>query len=303
MSTYTQPRVIENRSAVRDVVRAAQADGKRVGVVMTMGALHTGHLSLVEQCVAECDLTIVTIFVNPTQFLPGEDFQKYPRELEADIALLQTVGTDIVFAPKTTEMYPEGASTAIRPPIVAAPLEGAHRAGHYEGVCTIVCKLLNAIPADRAYFGSKDYQQYLVIKAMAADLDIVTEIIPCPIIRDEDGLAMSSRNRYLSPEERTKATSLSRGLTKAATALIAGETDAQQLAVIVRSEMEESGISRIDYVAIVDANTLQPISHVSDDAIALVAAHVGDTRLIDNLRLETKSADGPPAPDGDESQT
>lgn len=285
MSTSTEPRLITQRRAALDAVRAAQADGQRVGVVMTMGALHAGHLSLAERCRNECDLTLVTIFVNPTQFLPGEDFEKYPRQLDGDLRMLQSVGTDIVFAPSTEEMYPQGASTGIKPPDVARSLEGEHRPGHYDGVCTIVCKLFQTIPADRAYFGSKDYQQFLVIKKMAADLDIPVEVVPCEIIRDPDGLAMSSRNRYLSEAEREQALSLSRGLRAAEDLAKSGETDTKLLIDCIQSELTTAGVTEIDYVAIANPETLQPVTKLDDPAIALIAAHIGATRLIDNLLL------------------
>jgi len=285
LSTSTEPRVIKQRRAALEAVRGAQADGKSVGVVMTMGALHAGHISLVKRCREECDLTLVTIFVNPTQFLPGEDFQKYPRELEDDLRRLQSVGADIVFAPSTDEMYPPGASTGISPPVVSQLLEGEHRPGHYEGVCTIVCKLFQTIPADRAYFGSKDYQQYLVIKQMTVDLDIPVEVIPCEIIRDIDGLAKSSRNRYLSENEREQSLSLSGGLRAARDLAESGETSVEVLLDRIRDEMTSAGVTKIDYVAIADPETLQPVTRLDAPAIALIAAHVGATRLIDNELL------------------
>ena len=285
MSTSVQPQLINDPDAAFRAVRDGQAAGRRVGVVMTMGALHQGHLSLVKQCRDECDLTFVTIFVNPTQFLPGEDFQQYPRQLQEDIALLQTVGVDVVFAPSTETMYPDGASTMVRPPLVSQSLEGNHRPGHYEGVCTIVCKLFQILPVDRAYFGSKDYQQYLVIKQMAADLNIPVQVVACPIIRDADGLALSSRNRYLSSEERARALSLSRGLREAADEVAAGQLNAKVLIERIRFEMTEAGVEKIDYVAIADPETLAPIETLEGPVIALIAAHVGGTRLIDNRPL------------------
>lgn len=282
----TKPAVVAERSKIHEVVRAAQSLGQSVGVVMTMGALHEGHLSLVRRCSEENDVVIATVFVNPTQFLPGEDFQKYPRQLETDRDLLASAGADYLFAPGNEEMYPDNASTVVKAPDVSLRLEGEHRPGHFDGVCTIVCKLFQSIPVNRAYFGSKDYQQFLVIQHMVKDLGIPVEVIACPIIRDDDGLALSSRNRYLSESERASALSISRGLREAAKRVADGERDADQLVLDLCAEMDSAGITKIDYVVIADPNTLQPIKTITAPAIALVAAHVGSTRLIDNLRLQ-----------------
>lgn len=282
----TKPAVVTERCKIHEVVRAAQSLGQSVGVVMTMGALHEGHLSLVRRCSEENDVVIATVFVNPTQFLPGEDFQKYPRQLETDRDLLASAGADYLFAPANEEMYPDNASTVVKAPDVSLRLEGEHRPGHFDGVCTIVCKLFQSIPVNRAYFGSKDYQQFLVIQHMVKDLGIPVEVIACPIVRDDDGLALSSRNRYLSESERTSALSISRGLRESAQRVADGERDAEQLVLDLCAELDSAGITKIDYVVIADPNTLQPIKTITDPAIALVAAHVGSTRLIDNLRLQ-----------------
>ena len=197
---------------MRAVVRELQHAGKSVGLVPTMGALHQGHLSLVRRAKSDCDVAVATIFVNPTQFAPHEDFSRYPRTLESDLAALAAAKCDLVFVPSREEMYPPAASTFVEPPQVAQPLEGVFRPGHFRGVATVVLKLFNIIPADKAYFGQKDFQQALVIQRMVADLNVPVQVVVCPIIREPDGLAMSSRNRYLSPSERQQGLALSRAL-------------------------------------------------------------------------------------------
>ncbi len=285
MNTRTQPRLIENPREAYQAVRAAQSAGQRVGVVMTMGALHAGHLRLVEQCRKECDTTFVTIFVNPTQFLPGEDFDRYPRHLARDVELLASLQTDCIFAPSTHQMFPPGSSTEIRAPEIARALEGEHRPGHFDGVCTIVCKLLHVLPVERAYFGEKDYQQYRVIQHMTAELDLPVTIVPCPIVRDEDGLALSSRNQYLDGGERKRALSLSEGLQKAAEQVALGEQDASRIIEQIRQTLNNAGIHDIDYVTVADPEHLTPMDAIDRPARALIAAHVGKTRLIDNWLL------------------
>ena len=267
------------------MVDSATASGKKVGVVMTMGALHKGHVSLVEQSTSQVDTTVVTIFVNPTQFLPGEDFEKYPRDLEGDLAAIADSPVDFVFAPTAQEMYGDRFSTTIQPPDVARPLEGIHRPGHYEGVCTVVFKLLQAVPANLAYFGHKDYQQYLVIRKMAEDLDLVSKIEVCPTVREPDGLAMSSRNRYLDEGERKQALAISAALLAAKKSVADGCVDVDEIAGGIRAHLVAAGISKIDYAAVVHAETLEEIASFDESSVALVAAHVGDTRLIDNMRL------------------
>ncbi len=281
----TTPRIITSKSEMRSVVMSATASGKKVGVVMTMGALHEGHVSLVEQCTGQVDVTVVTIFVNPTQFLPGEDFEKYPRDLDGDLDSISGLPVDFVFAPTAQEMYGESFSTTIQPPDVGKPLEGSHRPGHYEGVCTVVFKLLQAVPASVAYFGHKDYQQYLVIKKMAADLDLDSKIEVCPTVREPDGLAMSSRNRYLSESERKQALAISAALLAAKKSVADGCDDVDAIAKGIREQLVAAGISKIDYAAVVHAETLEEIASIDESSVALVAAYVGDTRLIDNMAL------------------
>ncbi len=286
MSVDTRPTICKSRDEVRRLVRDAQAAGKRVGVVMTMGALHQGHLSLVDVCVEQCDLCVVTIFVNPTQFGPGEDFAQYPRDLAADLNLLADRHVEIVFAPRADEMYRANHSTFVQPPAVAKQLEGAHRPEHFEGVATIVLKLLHAVPADVAFFGQKDYQQCVVIKHMALDLDLPVEITVCPTIRDHDGLALSSRNQYLSEQERQQALSISAALRRAEQMVADGETSAEKIRAAITRDLSAAGVDEVDYVAIACPDSLNPIEAIEQPAIALIAAHVGSTRLIDNWMLK-----------------
>ncbi|MBC7854133.1 MAG: pantoate--beta-alanine ligase [Pirellulaceae bacterium] len=270
------------RAAVRELQRA----GKSVGLVPTMGALHEGHLSLVRRAKSECDSAVATIFVNPVQFAPHEDFSKYPRTMEADVQALATANCDLVFVPSREEMYPPDASTNIEPPQVAQPLEGVCRPGHFRGVATVVLKLFNIIPADRAFFGQKDYQQALVIQRMVADLNVPVQVVVCPIVREPDGLAMSSRNRYLSPSERQQALALSRALTNVQEAVGRGIRDAEKLAADMRRTLETAGIKHIDYATLADPHTLVELTQLDGTAVALIAALVGKTRLIDNCLLD-----------------
>lgn len=281
----TKPQVVSTVRAMRGIVQAAQRSGQRVGVVPTMGALHDGHLSLVAASRAACDATVVTIFVNPTQFGPTEDFSRYPRTLEADLAKLAAAGADYAFVPDVAEMYPAGSSTLVEPGEVANPLEGQFRPGHFRGVATIVLKLFEAVPADAAFFGQKDYQQQLVVRRMVADLLLPIEIVVCPIVREPDGLAMSSRNVYLSADERHKALSLSRALKAAESLVTQGERDAATIASRMQTTLREAGIESIDYATVVDAQTLAAIDRIDSLAAALIAARVGTTRLIDNAIL------------------
>lgn len=257
----------------------------RVGVVMTMGALHEGHLSLVRESKQHCDFTVVTIFVNPTQFGPDEDLTKYPRELEHDLERLTALEVDAVFVPTVEEMYPLGSSTEVSPPTVARKLEGVCRPGHFRGVVTVVLKLLHACPADLAYFGHKDYQQFLVIRKMATELKVATEIRVCQTVREPDGLAMSSRNRYLGQQERERAVAISECLDLAADLAQRGE-QAGAIVAAIRLHLAAAGICKIDYVAIVDAETLDDVKEIDRPALVAIAAFVGQTRLIDNRAIQ-----------------
>lgn len=281
------PHVFHDPALLRTEIRKAQADGKRVGLVPTMGALHQGHLSLVAESQKSCDLTVVTIFVNPTQFAPGEDFAKYPRTLEADLKLLSEFDPVWVLVPEVDAMYPPGSTTEVKAPEIALPLEGTFRPIHFDGVATIVLKLFQVAPADAAFFGQKDYQQVRVIEEMVRDLIVPIEIVRCPIIRESDGLAMSSRNRYLSSEEREIALSISRSLHDAVQQIVGGETDAQLLRDRIEHALREAGFREIDYVSIASPHTLESVETIEGDVVILVAAKVGTTRLIDNVLVSS----------------
>lgn len=280
------PVVINGIAAIRKEIQTRRGSKQlRVGLVPTMGALHEGHLSLARQAKEHCDLTVVSIFVNPTQFAPGEDLAKYPRTLEKDLAMLEAIGVDLVFHPGSEEMYPAGCSTTVVPPSLATLLEGEFRTTHFAGVCTIVLKLLNAVQPDVAYFGQKDFQQAAVIKTMVADLNVAVEVEVCPIVRDDDGLALSSRNRYLSDEQRAIALSLNRTLQHVADEIGGGETDGHLLMAEMRQRLIDAGVTSVDYAAICDPVTLTVLDEVAKPAVALIACHVGETRLIDNLLI------------------
>jgi pantoate--beta-alanine ligase len=279
------PLVVRFREEARERCRAAQNERKRTGVVMTMGALHEGHLSLVKACRASCNFTAVTLFVNPTQFGPHEDFERYPRQLEKDLELLRALAVDLVFAPAVSEIYRAGHTTFVEPPEIAHTLEGVCRPGHFRGVTTVVLKLFHILPVDEAFFGHKDYQQAKVIQRMAAELDLPVLIKICPTIREEDGLAMSSRNRYLSASERRQAVAISQALARAVEMVGQGEQHSGVVLSGMRQILANAGIYDIDYIAIADAESLRESSTIPPNAIALIAARVGKTRLIDNRVL------------------
>ncbi len=262
-------------------------EGLRIGLVPTMGALHAGHLALVQRSVEECDVSIATIFVNPTQFAPQEDLSRYPRTLESDLDGLRSVKCDLVFVPQNESLYPSGFSTYVTPPAVASPLEGICRPGHFRGVCTIVLKLFGILPANVAYFGQKDYQQLTVIRRMVEDLNVNIRVVGCPTVREPDGLAMSSRNRYLSPEQRQTALCLWNALSLAQRMIQGGEHDIQVLEAAMQRSLIEGGADRVDYARIVHQDTLADLSSLDSPSVALIAARVGSTRLIDNLLLST----------------
>jgi pantoate--beta-alanine ligase len=284
MEIVSTPNVLHSAAAMQQQTLRWRRDGLRIGLVPTMGALHAGHLSLVEAAKREADVVVTTIFVNPTQFAPHEDFSKYPRTLESDLRSLASVGCDCAFVPAAEEIYPAGFSTSVDPPDVAKPLEGVCRPGHFRGVATIVLKLFNLVPADVACFGQKDYQQALVIKRMTADLNLPLRIAVCPIIRDPDGLAMSSRNRYLSPDERQRALAISAALRRAEAMVAAGVVDASRVRAAMHDTLHEA-VDQLDYASIADRETLEELTSIDRPAVALIAARVGTTRLIDNLLL------------------
>jgi pantoate--beta-alanine ligase len=248
-----------------------------------MGALHAGHVSLVERAAVECDDVAVSIFVNPTQFGPGEDFTRYPRSLEADVAALAGRGATWIFAPQADAIYPPGCATRIVVDGPARRFEGELRPGHFSGVATVVCRLFLAVPADVAYFGAKDWQQTLVVKRMVRDLGLPVEIAVCPTIREPDGLAMSSRNAYLSGDERSRATAVHESLVIAERAWRMGD-EVAAIERAMRAHLASRGVA-VDYAAIVDGESLEPPTRTTADAIALVAGRLGTTRLIDNLLL------------------
>ena len=262
-----------------------RGEGRILGLVPTMGALHEGHLSLVRAARAECDIVAASIFVNPTQFGPNEDFSKYPRTFEEDCALLEREGVHAIFAPTVEEMYPSGAGTFVNVEGVSERLDGASRPGHFRGVTTVVSKLFHIAVPHKAYFGQKDAAQVAVLRKMVRDLNFPLQMVVCPIVREADGLAMSSRNRYLSPKERQQALVLSRALNKVKEAAATGETSVPELIATARGVFAEEPEVRIDYIAVVHPDTLEDIPDTKNGALVAVAAFVGSTRLIDNLLL------------------
>lgn len=269
--------------------RAARRAGLAVGMVPTMGALHEGHLSLVRAAKAQSDFTVVSIFVNPTQFGPGEDFSRYPRTFDRDRELLEEQGVDLLFAPAVEEMYPAGAVTSVTVAGIGDKLCGRSRPGHFQGVSTVVAKLFHIAEPDKAFFGQKDAAQVAVIRRMVRDLNFPVEIVVAPIVREPDGLAMSSRNVYLDPQQRKAALVLSRSLQQVQRLFAQGEHDPAALAACARAEFAAEPAVRLDYFEIVDPDTLDPPAQISQPVLAAVAAFVGRTRLIDNVILTPPS--------------
>ncbi len=275
-------RVLDRIEQVRKELEAARADGRSVGLVPTMGALHAGHTSLIERSAAQCDVTAVTIFVNPLQFGPAEDFARYPRDPAGDVATAEAAGADLVFAPLVDEMYPSPPATRVDVGKLGDGLEGAVRPGHFSGVATVVTKLFAIAGPCRAYFGEKDYQQLLVVRQVATDLSLPVEVVGCPTVREPDGLALSSRNRYLTRGERRSATVLWRALAAAAAS---DERDGDRLRELMARYVSTEPAVELDYAEVADPLTLEPLRTVAGEARLLIAARVGSTRLIDNLRL------------------
>ena len=278
-------KILATIDEMRAASRAARGTGKRLGLVPTLGALHEGHLSLVRAAREACNVVAASIFVNPTQFGPNEDLAKYPRPFERDCELLEREGVDLVFAPSAEEMYPAGAVTWVTVDGLSDKLDGRSRPGHFRGVATIVAKLFHAVEPDVAYFGQKDAAQVAIIRRMVRDLDFPVEIVVCPIVREPDGLAMSSRNAYLDREQRKRAPVLHRALMRVKKLAEAGERSAELLIEAGREEIGRESWVTVDYFEIVDPDTLDPVSDVSRGALVAVAAYVGTTRLIDNVVL------------------
>ena len=287
--------IINRRQRMSSVARKIRREqDKTVGLVPTMGALHEGHLSLVREARRMCDVVVVSVFVNPTQFGPGEDFEHYPRDLTKDTALLTDYNVDYIFAPPVEEIYPKGFSTYVNVEGLSEQLEGASRPGHFRGVATVVTVLLNTIRPDFAFFGQKDAQQALVIKRLVKDLAFDTEIVILPIVREDSGLAISSRNLYLTHDEQNSATVIHKALVQAKSAFKDGERSAYRLMELIRSTVESEPRARLDYVTVADAETLEKIDRIDErPTLIAVAAYVGKTRLIDNTILnKAKKKDG-----------
>lgn len=277
-------RHVTERSALREELRRLRSGGT-LGLVPTMGYLHEGHLSLVRRCRTENTSTVVSIFVNPTQFGPQEDLAKYPRDLERDLCLLEAEDVDLVFAPEPEEMYAPASSTWVEETALSRGLCGASRPGHFRGVCTVVLKLFNLVQPDRAYFGQKDFQQVQVIRRMVRDLDVPVEIVSCPIVREPDGLAMSSRNVYLSETQRGSALRLSQALERVRLCFDQGERRADRLLGDVRAFLLEDPAVAVEYAELRDAMTLEPVEAADAPVVLALAARIGNTRLIDNAVL------------------
>ena len=277
--------VLSTVRETRAACRAVRGSGQTLGLVPTMGALHAGHIALVRAARAQCDVVAASIFVNPKQFGPNEDFAKYPRTFEKDCALLEAEGVAMVFAPQPEEMYPAGTSTFVEVEGVGDRLDGASRPGHFRGVATVVAKLFHIVGPDRAFFGQKDAAQVAVLRTMVRDLNFDLELVVCPTVREPDGLALSSRNRYLSSDERKRALVLSNALNVIAAAYRAGQSNAAHLLEAGRSVLAAEPEVRMDYLEIVNADTLQPMAKAGAGALVAVAAYVGSTRLIDNTIL------------------
>lgn len=279
-------KILRTVKEIQAYTKVVKAEGKTIGLVPTMGALHTGHLSLVRAARETTDIVIVSVFVNPTQFGPGEDYEAYPRDFSADSDKLVAAGVDAVFHPAPSEMYPEGYATYVNVEgALTEKLCGARRPGHFRGVATVVTKLLHLSGADKAFFGQKDAQQVVVIRRVVADLNLSTEIVMMPIVREGDGLALSSRNRYLSAEERGAALVLSRSLREAEAAFAGGEKDAAALKALVTTTLMKEPLAVIDYVELYSFPALRPVKRLEEPALLAIAVKIGQTRLIDNVIL------------------
>lgn len=276
-------KVIENIKELRAYIQAWKKEGYDIGLVPTMGYLHEGHKSLIDRAASENNKVVVSIFINPTQFAPNEDLDKYPRDIERDSKICEAAGADLIFNPSPEEMYVENFSTYVNVEGLAEGLCGAKRPGHFRGVCTVVSKLFNIVNPTRAYFGEKDAQQLAVIKRMVLDLNFDIEIVGCPIIREEDGLAKSSRNTYLLEDEKKAALILNRSLVKAKNALKEGIKDADKLIEIISEELNKEPLAKIDYIEVVDSSSLKPVKNIDSSILIAIAVYIGKIRLIDNF--------------------
>jgi len=277
---------------MKEHARQAHAENRIVGLVPTMGALHAGHLSLIERARRQCSSVVASIFVNPKQFGPSEDFSKYPRTFESDCEKLERAEVEVLFAPEAAEIYPNGFSTYVNVDGLSDRLEGRSRPGHFRGVSTVVMKLLQIVQPNFAYFGRKDAQQSRLITQMSRDLNLDAEIVVCPPVREADGLALSSRNVYLKADERKAATVLHRALAAAKHELAAGVRDALQLQTILRRKLDSEPLARVDYAEVVDAEGFEPVLRVNKPCYIVLAVFIGKTRLIDNLYIEPKASEG-----------
>ncbi len=284
--------IVRRVPILREISRRARAQGARIGFVPTMGALHEGHLSLVRQVRERTDLTVLSIFVNPTQFGPAEDFEKYPRDLARDVDLCVAAGVDHVFAPEGHEIYPPGGSTVVEVVGLSERLEGASRPGHFRGVATVVLKLLEIVRPHVAAFGQKDAQQAVVLRRMARDLLLDVEMLICPIVRDDDGLALSSRNAYLSPEERRAATAIPRALQAAQRLVASGEKSAAAVVRAAIAVIEVEPLLRVDYLELVDRDEMLPVAELAGETILVAAVFAGKTRVLDNILLPVATLSG-----------
>jgi pantoate--beta-alanine ligase len=272
---------------IRSLVETARSGGKKVGLVPTMGALHVGHISLIEAAVEKCDFVVVSIFVNPTQFVPDEDFEKYPRPLEADLEICRKAGTNVVFAPTPEQMYPVENITWVSVEKLTESLCGQFRPGHFRGVTTVCTKLFNIVAPDIAYFGQKDAQQAIVIRRMAADLNMPLEIVICPTAREPNGLAVSSRNKYLTEQQKKDAANIYKSLQKCRQMIDAGVTETTEIITEMSKILQQVPSIEIEYLSIVDAETLRNIDRIAGKALAAIAVKIGPTRLIDNILVDT----------------
>ena len=279
--------VAETIESVRAIVRAARGKGERIGLVPTMGALHIGHISLIEAAVKQCEFVVVSIFVNPTQFGPGEDFEKYPRPLEADLDICKKAGVNLVFAPGPEQMYPGENFTWVNVEKLTEPLCGKSRPGHFRGVTTVCAKLFNIVRPDIAFFGQKDAQQAIVIRRMVADLNMPLEIVICPTIREPDGLAVSSRNQYLDRQQRQDATYVYKSIEKCREMVNAGKIETQEIIEEMKKVLQQKSSIEIEYISIVDSETLASIDRINGKVLAAVAVRLGPARLIDNILIDT----------------